>query len=109
MASEKGILGHIRVEAAAAQARGGGLVTPERPVIAAIHIQAPQQRVFASFVEPDKLTLWLAQWAELERPAGRSALDIQGTPIRGRSLEINPDHRLRWSWGHAGSERLPPD
>jgi uncharacterized protein YndB with AHSA1/START domain len=59
-------------------------------VIASIHIEAPQQRVFAYFVEPDKLMLWLAPWAELERPAGRSVPDIQGTPIRGRSLEIIP-------------------
>jgi uncharacterized protein YndB with AHSA1/START domain len=49
-----------------------------------------RSRVFAYFVEPDKLTLWLGQWAELERPAGRLALDIQGTVIRGRSLEIIP-------------------
>jgi uncharacterized protein YndB with AHSA1/START domain len=29
-------------------------------------------------------------------------------PVRGRYLEIEPPHRLLISWGHAGSERLPP-
>jgi uncharacterized protein YndB with AHSA1/START domain len=29
-------------------------------------------------------------------------------PVRGRYLEVDPPHRLLISWGHAGSERLPP-
>jgi hypothetical protein len=73
-----------------------------RPVIASIHIEAVQQRVFANSVELGKPTL------ELERLARRSDLDIQGTPRRGRFQEIDPDQRLMWSWGDAVSERLAP-
>jgi hypothetical protein len=61
-----------------------------RPVIASIHIEAVQQRVFANSVELGKPTL------ELERLARRSDLDIQGTPRRGRFQEIDPDQRLMW-------------
>jgi uncharacterized protein YndB with AHSA1/START domain len=35
-------------------------------------------------------------------------LDINGVPVRGCYLELDPPHRLLVSWGHAGSERLPP-
>jgi uncharacterized protein YndB with AHSA1/START domain len=35
-------------------------------------------------------------------------LDINGVPVRGHYLELDPPHRLLISWGHAGSDRLPP-
>ena len=35
-------------------------------------------------------------------------LDINGVLVRGRYLEIDPPRRLLISWGHAGSETLPP-
>jgi uncharacterized protein YndB with AHSA1/START domain len=85
-------------------------VTPSNPVTATIHINEPPQRVFSFFNEPEKLSLWLAQWVELDpRSGGRVALDIKGTPVRGRYLEIEPARRLVLSWGHAGSDRLPPE
>ena len=84
-------------------------MTAGEPVIASIHINAPPKQVFSFFVEPEKLCSWLARWAELEpRVSGRLALDIEGTPVRGEILEIEPGRRLVLSWGHAGSDRLPP-
>jgi hypothetical protein len=41
-------------------------------------------------------------------PGGVFHLDINGVPVRGRYLELDPPHRLLISWGHAGSDRLPP-
>jgi uncharacterized protein YndB with AHSA1/START domain len=42
------------------------------------------------------------------RPDGEFTLDINGVPVRGPYLEIEQPRRLVISWGHAGSERLPP-
>ncbi len=41
-------------------------------------------------------------------PGGVFHLDINGVPVRGRYVELDPPHRLLISWGHAGSDRLPP-
>jgi steroid delta-isomerase-like uncharacterized protein len=35
-------------------------------------------------------------------------LNINGVPVRGAYLELERPRRLLISWGHAGSERLPP-
>jgi uncharacterized protein YndB with AHSA1/START domain len=35
-------------------------------------------------------------------------VDINGVPVRGAYVEIERPRRLLLSWGHAGSERLPP-
>lgn len=85
-------------------------MTAGDPVTASVHIEAPPQRVFAFFTDPEKICRWLAHWAELDpQQGGRFALDIEGTPVRGRYLEIDPGHRLVLSWGHAGSDQLPPE
>ena len=84
-------------------------MTPSDPVTASIYIEASPQRVFSFFMEPEKLDMWLAQWAQTDtRPGGQFALDIRGTPVRGEYLEIEPGRRLLLSWGHLGSDRLPP-
>jgi len=41
-------------------------------------------------------------------PGGEFTVDIRGVPVRGRYLEVEPPCRLLISWGHAGSDRLPP-
>jgi uncharacterized protein YndB with AHSA1/START domain len=33
---------------------------------------------------------------------------VRGTAVRGRYLKLEPPHRLVISWGHAGSDELPP-
>jgi uncharacterized protein YndB with AHSA1/START domain len=51
----------------------------------------------------------MGDYALLEpSPGGAFEVDINGVPIRGRYLEVEPPHRLLISWGHAGSDRLPP-
>jgi uncharacterized protein YndB with AHSA1/START domain len=42
------------------------------------------------------------------RPGGEFTLDVNGVPVRGRYLELDPPRRVVIAWGHAGSERLPP-
>lgn len=79
------------------------------PVDASVHIDAPPEQVYEYFTRPDAIVRWMGEYALLEpEPDGRFTIDVQGAPIRGRFLELNPPHRLLISWGYAGSNRLPP-
>ncbi len=79
------------------------------PFTASVHIEAAPERVFAYFTEPDALVRWMGDYALLDpAPGGEFTVDINGVPVRGRYLEVEPPHRLVISWGHAGSARLPP-
>jgi uncharacterized protein YndB with AHSA1/START domain len=79
------------------------------PVGASIHVRAEPERVFAYFTEPEAMVRWMGDYALLDAtPGGEFAVDINGVPVRGRYLEVEPPHRLLISWGHAGSEHLPP-
>ena len=51
----------------------------------------------------------MGQRAELQAiPSGGFAVDINGVPVRGEYLEVDPPHRVVISWGMAGSDDLPP-
>jgi uncharacterized protein YndB with AHSA1/START domain len=51
----------------------------------------------------------MGEYAHLEpEPGGRFAVDVEGRAVRGSYLELDPPHRLLLSWGHAGSDALPP-
>jgi len=74
-----------------------------------IDIGAPPEAVFARLVTAEGMVSWMGQHAELEPvPGGGFAVDIGGTLIRGRYLEVDPPHRVVVSWGMAGSDDLPP-
>jgi uncharacterized protein YndB with AHSA1/START domain len=65
--------------------------------------------VYEYFTDPEAIVRWMGDYALLEpTPGGRFTVDVQGAPIRGRFLELQPPHRLVISWGYAGSDRLPP-
>jgi uncharacterized protein YndB with AHSA1/START domain len=52
---------------------------------------------------------WMGQHATLEPVAGGAfQIDINGVPVRGHYLEIDPPRRVVVSWGVAGSTDLPP-
>jgi uncharacterized protein YndB with AHSA1/START domain len=79
------------------------------PLRASIHVRAEPERVFAYFSEPEAIVRWMGDYAVLDAtPGGEFAVDINGVPVRGRYVEVDPPRRLLISWGHAGSERLPP-
>ncbi len=80
------------------------------PLTASIHIDATPEQVFEFFVRPEALVAWMGEHAVLDpHPGGEFTVDIRGVPVRGRYLEVEPPHRLLISWGHAGSDRLPPE
>ena len=79
------------------------------PFTASVHIAAAPEIVFDYFTRADAIVRWMGDYAALDpRPDGEFTLDINGVPVRGRYLEIESPRRLVISWGHAGSERLPP-
>jgi uncharacterized protein YndB with AHSA1/START domain len=76
---------------------------------ASVHIAARPEQVFGYFTRADAIVRWMGDHAVLDpRPDGEFTVDINGVPVRGRYLEVEPPHRLVISWGHAGSDRLPP-
>jgi uncharacterized protein YndB with AHSA1/START domain len=79
------------------------------PLTASVHIEAAPERVFEYFTSPEAIVRWMGDYALLEPSSGGAfEVDINGVPVRGRYLEVEPPHRLLISWGHAGSDRLPP-
>jgi uncharacterized protein YndB with AHSA1/START domain len=77
-------------------------------VTASVLVEAQPEAVYEYFTRADAMVLWMGQYASLEaRPGGEFAVDINGTPVRGRYLELEPPGRLLISWGFAGSDSLP--
>jgi uncharacterized protein YndB with AHSA1/START domain len=82
---------------------------PAELLTATVHVEAEPERVFGYFTTPEKMVRWMGDYALLDaHPGGEFTVDIRGVPVRGRYLEVEHPHRLLISWGHAGSERLPP-
>src|SRR5262249_59103266 len=83
--------------------RGGELSPPgvARP--------APAEEVFRPLPAPAAMIRWMGQHATLRPvPGGAFEIDINGVPVRGHSLEIDPPRRVLVSWGVAGNPALPP-
>ena len=73
-----------------------------------IDIEAPPEVVFAHLVTPEGMVAWMGQHAVLDAtPGGVFAVDIEGTPVRGEYLEVDPPHRVVVTWGVLGNDLLP--
>ena len=74
-----------------------------------IEVPAPPETVFGYVVDPTLMLTWIGDHAVLDAtPGGEFTLDIQGIPVRGRFVEVVVPERVVFSWGHAGSETIPP-
>jgi uncharacterized protein YndB with AHSA1/START domain len=72
-------------------------------------LDAPMEEVFRHLTDPAAMICWMGQHATLEAaPDGAFEVDINGVPVRGRYIEIEPPRRVVVSWGVAGSAELPP-
>jgi uncharacterized protein YndB with AHSA1/START domain len=85
------------------------MATAEPPIVTSVWIDATPDHVFPFFTDPARLTQWLGHTAELDPvPGGRFAVDINDRLVRGNYVEVQPPHRIVFSWGDAGSAQLPP-
>jgi uncharacterized protein YndB with AHSA1/START domain len=74
-----------------------------------IEVAAPPEKIFRYLTRADLMVVWMGDHAVLEpRTGGQFSVDINGVPVRGRYLVVDPPRRLVLSWGHAGSDALPP-
>ena len=79
------------------------------PLTASVHIEATPSASSSTSPRPRRSCAgWATTRCWTPTPGGAFEVDINGVPVRGRYLEVEPPHRLLISWGHAGSERLPP-
>jgi len=77
--------------------------------ITEVDLPAPIEEVFRHLTDPAAMIRWMGQHATLEpAPGGSFEIDINGVPIRGQYLEVDPPKRVVVSWGVAGSTDLPP-
>jgi Activator of Hsp90 ATPase homolog 1-like protein len=95
--------------AATPQARGGEQARDvSEAVSASIRISARPDEVFPYLVDAELVVEWLGSWADLDPvPGGRFHVDILGQAMRGEFVAVEPHHRVVFTWGAPGSERMP--
>src|SRR5262245_44670381 len=74
-----------------------------------LDLPAPIEEVFRHLTDPAAMIRWMGQHVTLDPAVGGAfEVDINGVPVRGRYLEVDPPRRVVVSWGVAGSTDLPP-
>jgi uncharacterized protein YndB with AHSA1/START domain len=75
-----------------------------------ISIAASPQTVWEFFVDPEKLRRWKGMKAELDpTPGGIYRCEvIPGHTARGEFVELDPPHRLVFTWGWENESAVPP-
>jgi len=75
-----------------------------------VRLDAPPEEVFLYLTEPERYVMWQGVKAELDpRPGGvyRVWMDAN-TVASGAFVEIEPAHRVVFTWGWEGNESVPP-
>jgi uncharacterized protein YndB with AHSA1/START domain len=75
-----------------------------------VQIAAPPATVFAFLTDPDKILRWLGTEPTMEpHPGGLYLVNVGGEhTARGRFTEVVPVHRLAYTFGWDGREKVPP-
>ena len=74
-----------------------------------VTIAAAPETVWEFLVDPHKVALWLGESVELDaRPGGAFRIGVaRGHTARGEFVELDPPHRLVYTWGWGrGRHRL---
>src|ERR1700758_1002137 len=72
-------------------------------------LPAPVEEVFRHLTDPAAMIRWMGQHATLKPvPGGTFEVDINGVPVRGQYLEVDPPRRILVSWGVGGNAGMPP-
>ena len=75
-----------------------------------VQIAAPPATVFAFLTDPEKIMRWMGTEATVDpHPGGLYLVNVNGKNIaRGQFTEVIPVHRLAYSFGWEGREKVPP-
>ena len=75
-----------------------------------LSIDASPETVWEFFVDPDKLMRWKGINVELDATQGGAYYCevIPGHTARGEFVELDRPHRLVYTWGWDGNDRVPP-
>ena len=75
--------------------------TTETSIEREIAIAARPETVWEFLVDPQKATRWMGMRARLDpRPGGEYRVDVcPGESAGGEFVELDPPHRLVWTWG----------
>src|SRR4029453_14953286 len=74
-----------------------------------ISIAARPETVWEFLVQPEKATRWMGQAASLDpRPGGEYRVEVlSGNVAVGEFVEVDPPHRLVWTWGWTDESQSP--
>jgi uncharacterized protein YndB with AHSA1/START domain len=75
-----------------------------------VQIAAPQATVFAFLTDPEKILRWMGTEAAVEPHLdGLYLVNVAGkATAQGRFTEVVPVHRLAYSFGWKGDDKVPP-
>ena len=75
-----------------------------------VHIAAEPQTVFPYFTDPGRYVQWMGTGAALEPvPGGRYRVVMRdGVQAAGEFVEVDPPHRLVFTWGWTHDDTVPP-
>jgi len=75
-----------------------------------LSIAASPETVWEFLVDPDKATRWMGQACTFDaQPGGLYRCEvIPGHTARGEFVELDPPHRLVFTWGWENEEGVPP-
>ena len=85
-------------------------MTGPGPIEVTVHIAAQPEIVFAYFIDPARYVQWMGTHATLEPvPGGTYRVDIRdGVAAAGEFVEVDPPHRLVFTWGWTGDPTVAP-
>lgn len=75
-----------------------------------VHIAAAPETVFPYFTDPSRYVQWMGTSAILEpAPGGCYRVRMRdGVETRGEFVEVDPPHRVVFTWGWTHDEAVPP-
>src|SRR5262245_32402014 len=84
--------------------------TTELSVERELTIAASPETVWQFLVDPEKAVLWMGETAALDaRPGGEYRVGvIPGHTASGEFVEVDPPHRVVFTWGWEGEGSVPP-
>ncbi len=75
-----------------------------------VHIAARPETVFPYFVDPQRYVQWMGARATLDAvPGGTYRVGMKdGVEVAGEFVEVDPPHRLVFTWGWTSDQAVPP-